>query len=60
MGNPEGENIEVVYNEEGEYLIKLGDNAIQLDSSEAEQLLLDLATAMKATYYKKQAEGKLL
>ncbi len=60
MRNPEGENIEVVYNEQGEYLVKLGDNAIQLDEKEAEQLLLDLATAMRATYYRKQTEGKLL
>ena len=58
MASPE-ENIKVIYNEEGEYLIQLGDHAVELDSNEAEQLLFDLASAMKATYYKKQAESKL-
>ena len=53
------DHIEVVYNEDGQYLIKLGDSAIELQQDEAEQLMLDLATALKATYYKKQAESKL-
>ena len=58
MASPE-ENIKVIYNEEGEYLIQLGDHAVELDGKEAEQLLFDLAAAMKATYYRKQAESEL-
>ncbi len=58
MGSPE-ENIEVVYNEDGQYLIKLGDSAIELDQSEADKLMIDLATALRATYYKSQQESKL-
>ena len=53
------DHIEVVYDENDNYLIKLGDNAIELDGQEAEKLLVDLATAMRATYYKKQTESKL-
>lgn len=53
MGSPE-ENIEVVYDEKGHYLIKLGDSAIELSQKEADQLMIDLATALKATYYKNQ------
>ncbi len=58
MGSPE-ENIEVIYDGHGNYLIKLGDKAIELDVHEADQLLCDLASAMKDTYYRNQKEAEL-
>ena len=51
------DTIEVVYDKKGHYLIKLGDNAVELSAEEAEQLLFDLAAAMKDTYYANQ-KGK--
>ena len=58
MGSSE-ENIKVIYNGSGHYLIQLGDAAIQLDQDEAEQLLKDLASALQDTYYRNKTEGEL-
>ena len=51
--------VEVVYNENGEYLITLGSNAIQLEQIEAEQLFVDLGHALQATHDKLKTESTL-
>lgn len=59
MGSPEENIVKVVYNEDGHYLIVVGDNGVQLDQLDAEQLFVDLGHALQATHDKLKTESQL-
>lgn len=41
------DNIQVIYNSEGHYLLVLGDRAVEITRQEAEQLFVDLGHALQ-------------
>ena len=56
---PTGENLEVVYDGNGNYLLVLGDKGIELDQDDAEILLWNLSHAMQDTFNRQKAESEI-